>query len=357
MNSTIDSDNYVFRPDVRVVVHDPDTVELRTGVWNTDSVTLRDEDGKGVLAELVLALADGATVRDLRGRRGVAASALTDVVEALLANDVLRLTGPDARGMTSPTAAQTLGMGARDRVRPESTILLAPDELANLFGPALGAEYTGAVSRADSALVASLLARDLFLDTDGLATSDAAANFLSWKESAVVVLWPELHPFLLGNLNRLSHEVGFRLVPAVVDGPFGIIGPVVLPGLTPCFACAESRVLDTMRDSALYVRYREALARGQVHTPQGDAWHPMMAVVAAFAAWETDSLLRFGIGFTAGKLFTLYAPTMEMMFHELVTVPGCPVCAPPSGLDTPLYADLQGYVAAHLGSPDEDGSR
>jgi bacteriocin biosynthesis cyclodehydratase domain-containing protein len=356
MKGNTDGATYVFRPDARVVVHDADTVELRTGVWNADATTLHDEDGKGILAGLVRELAAGTPVRELRGRRGVSADAVTEIVEALLANDVLRM--PVAgQTTTSLEAGHTLGMGASDRILPQSLIVVAPPELATLFGAALGEARASTVTRAEDSAVAPLLARDLFLDADGLAASDAVAPYLSWKASAVVVVWPELHPFLIGNLNRLSHEVGFRLVPAVVDGPFGILGPTVIPGMTPCFACAETRVLDTMRDSALYLRYRDALAEQRVHAPAGGTWHPVFAVVAGLAAWDASNLLDFGTGFTAGKLFTLYAPTMEMMFHELVAVPGCPVCAPPAALDTPLYADLQGYVAAHLGQAPSGEAR
>ena len=164
----------------------------------------------------------------------------------------------------------------------------------------------------------------------------------------MLVVWPELNPILFGNLNRLAHNVGFSVLFAAIDGPFAILGPTVLPGLTACFECAQTRVLDAMRDHTVYTDYRKHLAEGRVYGHLTKAMNPFQATLGAMAGWEVQSLLRTGSAFTCDKLLTVYGPTMEIMFHELLMVPGCPVCGPKVGLDAPLYADLQAFLTSRL---------
>lgn len=349
---TVNGTEYSFRGDVRVVVHDPDTVELRTGVWNTTSTFVGDDERRGVLAAIVLGLYRGEPAQALTRGDGVTQEDVASVVETLLADGVLLPGAPRASG-PAWAAAQTLGAARARHQAPERVVVLAPPELGELFARVHSAPDRAKVEAASAGVLEPLLRRDLFLEADGMAAAAAAEPFEEWAGAAVVLLWPELHPVLLENLNRLAHQVGFTFLPAVADGPFSILGPTVVPGLTPCFACAETRVVDALRDHTLYTRYRQAVAEGRVHGSAPPPLDPFQAVLASLAAWESASLLAHGTSFTAGKLLTLYAPTMEIMFHELVRVPGCPVCGTRPGLDAPLYADLQGYLKAHLGARED----
>jgi bacteriocin biosynthesis cyclodehydratase domain-containing protein len=125
-----------------------------------------------------------------------------------------------------------------------------------------------------------------------------------------------------------------------------MIGPSVFPYLTPCFACTEARVLETLRDHALYTGYRSALAESKVYGPQTLIMDPMQATSLSLAGWEITNIMTVGSAFTAGKLLTIYAPTLEFAFHELTRFPGCPVCSTRSGLDQQLYSDLRAYLSS-----------
>jgi bacteriocin biosynthesis cyclodehydratase domain-containing protein len=337
-----------LRRDVRVVVHAPDTVELRSGVWNSNSITLTDEDNKSVLADIVLALAEGDATSSVARRTGASEDEVTSVVETLLAQDLL-VPAADAEAWASTpyAAGRTLGMGVADRGVPDRAVLLAPREHGDLVTAMLTPAERPAVSIVEEKLVTSLTERDLFLDADAFGMTGTGA-YEEWRGAVVAVLWPQLHPLLLGNLNRLAHLIGFTLLSGVADGAFGIVGPTVVPTVTPCYACAETRVLDAMRDHTLYVDYRRALAEGRVHGAGGGV-DPFQSVIASFTAWELTNLLTTGTAFTCGRLLTIYGPAMEILFHQLSVVPGCPVCGTESAYDAPLYADLYGYLTAILG--------
>jgi hypothetical protein len=49
------------------------------------------------------------------------------------------------------------------------------------------------------------------------------------------------------------------------------------------------------------------------------------------------------------KILTIYAPTLEVTFHDLLRMPGCNVCGIPPALDPTLYSDLRSYLSSQLG--------
>jgi len=108
-------------------------------------------------------------------------------------------------------------------------------------------------------------------------------------------------------------------------------------------------VLEALRDHTLYSEYRSALAEGKVHGSEAGTMDPMQATTLSLAGWEMTNMLSVGSAFTTGKLLSIYAPTMEIAFHELVRFPGCPVCSVRASLDRQLYSDLRSYLSSQLG--------
>jgi hypothetical protein len=267
------------------VEFDPDTVELRTGVWNPSSITLSDDDRKGRLARIVRELHAGRSHAEVASGTGTTEDEVADVIQALLREEIL-VPAPAGESARAPyLIARTLGMGMEDRAVPARAMLVAPTALGLLLTGLLPSGLRDRVAHADARLVEDLQSRDLFLDADGLAQSDATERFETWKGAAVVVVWPELNPILLGNLNRLAHLVGFTLLPAAIDGPFAVLGPTVVPSVTSCWACAETRVLDALRDHTLYVDYRTALADGRVQVSEaGEEMNPFLGLLAGLCA-------------------------------------------------------------------------
>ena len=45
--------------------------------------------------------------------------------------------------------------------------------------------------------------------------------------------------------------------------------------------------------------------------------------------------------FTTGKVLSIYLPTMEFSFNEVLRVPGCPACSRPAREDVELYFDIR----------------
>ena len=342
--------SFVFRPDVRVVLHSADSVELRSGVWSCNSITLSDEEQKGILGKIVLGILHRKSIEEITQKDQISNDEVLSVIESLATNGLLITSGhADVWSRTTFLTTSTLGAGKDMRKHPKRVLLLGPSTMTDFLRTTVTPALTDAIHVVEKDLVERLSRQDLFLESNGLATATISSDFSEWQGALVVAVWPELDPILLGNLNRLAHKTGFMFLSAVIDGPFTLIGPTVIPHLTPCFACAEARVLEALRDHTLYAQYRSALAESKVYGLQPVTMDPMQATTLSLAAWEMTNMLSVGTAFTAGKLLSIYAPTMEFVFHELVRFPGCPVCSARASLDQQLYSDLRGYLSSQMG--------
>lgn len=344
----LSNNRITFVPDVRIATFDRDTVEVRTGVWHTSSITLRDDSQKGVLAEIVEQVREGASPEEIAARHQLGLDEVMTIVGRLNQGGFLALADGIERWDRLPyLVAPTLG--AARATRPSRLGLVGPPQAIGFLKAALG----GSAARIDSfeaspELSAELSRRDLFLDRDGLQTAAALAPFEDWRGALIVAVLPQFNPILTANLNRLAHLLEFSFLPACIDGPFAMIGPAVVPGKSACFACAESRLLETLRDHALYQKHRQAAAEGKVHVVPADSLDPFQATVVALAAWETANFTNFGTAFTVDKVLTIYAPLMEIVFHQLLRMPACAVCSSRSMLDAPLYSDIMSFINSRV---------
>jgi bacteriocin biosynthesis cyclodehydratase domain-containing protein len=115
-------------------------------------------------------------------------------------------------------------------------------------------------------------------------------------------------------------------LPVVLQDMMGYVGPLVLPGETPCFECAWTRQSSNMNQPDI-----ERATEPVAYFGQGvDAWLPPMAsMLGELAALE---LVRFCSGVIAGTR-TGVMTEVDMLRPELSTrrllkVPRCRVCGP-----------------------------
>lgn len=115
-------------------------------------------------------------------------------------------------------------------------------------------------------------------------------------------------------------------LPVVLQDMMGYVGPLVVPGETPCFECAWTRQSSNMNQPDI-----ERATEPVAYFGQGvDAWLPPMAsMLGELAALE---LVRFCSGVIAG-MRTGVMTEVDMLRPELSTrrllkVPRCRVCGP-----------------------------
>jgi bacteriocin biosynthesis cyclodehydratase domain-containing protein len=353
--TTDDAQHLRLRPHVSLVVHGPDDVELRHGIWNPISYTLRDSAAEGMLARLVTRLDGSLSPARLAAAEGVPREQVERLVDRLLELDLLESSPASALDAFLGTAAP---WRVDDTVKPGQRVLLLGD--GALVEP-LAAQLTAVLSdnpvelpAPDDPALAVLADPDTGWLADGLATEERLAAFEPWQGSVVVAAHRVVDPGRLTVLNRACLRHGIRWLHGAVDGPFVFVGPAFLPGESPCYECLETRVFLNLRDGASYQRYKQALAAAQVRLGAPPLLAPVSGVLASHLALETLNLVLTGWTFTVGRMLALHLPTMEFSYPEVLRVPGCAGCGSvPERDGEALYYELPlvGSAGGSAGGP------
>lgn len=322
-----DNTRFRLRPHLSVVVHDPDTVELRSGVWNPTSYTVSDDAHEGRLARLIERLDGTRSTAEIAAEEGVPREQVERLVDHLLELDVLERRPSTALDAYLATAAP---WRVDDTVKPGQPVhVLGDAPLAEPLAEALSGTLPDnpvAVVPADDPVVEVISDRDLSWLDDGLAREERLEAFDRWRDAVVVAPFLVVDPPRATILNRGCQRAGIPWLHAACDGPFLLVGPAFLPTQTACYECLETRVLLNQRDAASYQRYKRALAEATVRLGTPPLLEPIANLLVAHLTIEALNLVVTGSTFTVGRMLTLHLPTMEVSFPEVLRVPGCPGC-------------------------------
>jgi bacteriocin biosynthesis cyclodehydratase domain-containing protein len=330
-----------------VIPHDENTVELRSGVWNPQSYTLVDHSGAGRLAALVRGL-DGTRERgDLAKEVGVTRTELEALIDHLDQLSVLEQ-GPSTAldaflertiggRIEQPAIGTVRVLGDGASVTQVADLLSAHEQLRVLTP----AEHQRQLDLIDNCKLEVL--------EDGLAFERFVENFEDWRGCFLVHVSDTVHPLRLAVLNRLALALDTQWIQAATDGPLLLIGPTFIPNSSACFTCFETRVVMNLREAASYQRYKHALAQaGGLATVQAAGCSGVLsALLASHTALEAINMAVTGATSTVGKVLGIYLPSMEMVYSEVLRLPGCPSCGTvPERDGTELYFDVRRWIDA-----------
>jgi len=144
--------------------------------------------------------------------------------------------------------------------------------------------------------------------------------------------------------NRFCVETGCHFLPVVQDRFTGTIGPLVIPGETPCYACLLLR-----QNSNIIAPARERLA--ETSAPDRQAvigLHPAMtAVLGQLAAMELCKLYGGGIPWYASRLIEMNVLGPTIVSRNVLKLPLCPVCSPATKISS-AYLSKDSFVPGQL---------
>ncbi|ATL28267.1 TOMM precursor leader peptide-binding protein [Streptomyces formicae] len=329
-----------------VVPHDRNTVELRSGVWNPQSITLVDHSGAGRLSTLVSGL-DGTRDRaELAKEAGVTRTELEALIDHL---DQLAVLEHGPSTALDAYLDRTASGRVEEATLPSLRVLggTAAAQVAGL----LGAHEQLTVTAPDAHAEQLRLLDECPLDVleDGLAFERFVENFEDWRGCLLVHVADAVHPLRLAVLNRVALALGTPWIQAALDGPLLLVGPTFVPDSTACFTCFETRVVMNLREGAAYQRYKKALAGpGAAAGEQGDGGTGVLSsLLASHTALEALNMAVTGMTSTVGKVLGVYLPSMEMVYSEVLRLPGCPSCGTvPERDGTEVYFDVRRWVDA-----------
>ena len=335
-----------------LIIHGPDHVELRSGGFNAVSHFLRDEDKKGNLAAILQRL-DGRPIRDVAREVGVARAVVEDLVDHLhqigavqegpehVLDAYLDRLFPSLRSRDTGLAARMpvtlIGGDAMSDMIHEAVSELLPDADVMILG-------------ADHPTMRALDALTLSRFDKGLDGSTIAEEFQDLKGRLLILPQIPIDPHRALVVNRLALLLGCPWLWGAADGPTLFVGPLTVPSASACFQCCETRVTMNLRETTSYQRYKSALAEGQVRKAPLKIETALQHILAGHLALEAVNYLITGTTFTIGKTLSLYMPTMEFCFHDILRLPGCPACGPETFVEEPeLYYDMRAILGTASG--------
>jgi len=310
-----------------LVPHSLDRVELRYGVWNAVSHTVADESGSGTLYPILQHLNGSFTPKEISRKLGVPRREIEALLDHLEGLDVLETSSSSALDYFLDTVGSW--RSEPDATRAASVVLLGDGDLCaairGYMQPSLDGKPVEMALPGDAAS-AALSDPDRSWLFDGLELESRLAVFEHWRGSFIVHAEKAVNPLASQALNRVCAELRVPWMNVALDGPFLIVGPIFVPHRTACFECLELRVTMNLRENGSYQRYKQALAEGEVRRGPLAIEPALLGILASHAALEALNFALTGYSFTLGKVLTIYLPTMEFNFNEVLRAPTCPAC-------------------------------
>jgi thiazole/oxazole-forming peptide maturase SagC family component len=329
------------------VTHTPDIVELRCGVWNPVSLNFKDDKAEGKLSTIIALLDGTRTIGEIARGAECPLSTIYGVIEQLQFVDALE---KEAESALDAYLDQLVPAFQNRRAgSPRPRLLVLGDawfihSITNLLSSSLPDAEFCSLSPEQTRLLETTRLSSL---NDDIPSSPLFRSLAAYTDSFVIFGSQHIDPVKMHVLNRILVVHRIPALYVVMDGPFLLIGPTVLPGRTSCFECFEKRVQMNLRENANYVAYKDALVAGSVELGTPPFAEALKMLLASHAALETINFVSTGSSFTRNKVLSIYLPTMEFAFNEVLRLPDCGACSRNTAIEhTELHFDLYALLAS-----------
>jgi bacteriocin biosynthesis cyclodehydratase domain-containing protein len=180
-----------------------------------------------------------------------------------------------------------------------------------------------------NALDSGGLSRDVLAFAAGTPAGDveSALTARAGEEATAIVSWG----FPYGDpVSRLINAIALRGVPVLFgscEGLVGRIGPLVVPGSTPCLECLNSRLLSNAgqeeysRLDAHRLRHAHAVAECRPVHPA------LLVALASLFVLEIEDIVLGRPPTTLGGILELSLPERTLQRREVLKAPYCDACA------------------------------
>ena len=310
--------HYTLSPHLDVLVYSTDEVRLRQGTWSDHTLTLHDDERRGVLgtifAELLVAPRSCDDLHALPGIAGrVSRDELADFLTDLVLSDALVAPGGVARA-----AARPVGPGRLDSALAAGPAAAAQDAatpVVAVVGDGPTAELAAAyLAEAGAAVEPPTMGRRSA--SDELVAAFSASGF-------VVVALESFSPTVLDTANSVALERRVPWVATYSDGPLVVVGPIYVPGDTGCYAEFEAQLVSVCSRRSETKAYWDTLA-SRTSPRRPPRWHGGLAAPLFVAQFY--ELVSAGSSDLVGRAIVFDLAQRRMETVRCLTLPRCPVC-------------------------------
>ncbi len=331
-----------------IIPHSSCDVELRSGVWNPTAFMIHDESNMNKLFDILKDINGEHETKDIAARHQVSSATVEGVLDYLTSLDVLEYPH-------SSTENAFIGLSEQSRQETGSSLL----PLLLVGDDTVCQEISRIVTRAGfrGSIKTMSLQNDIIKHIksnsqwsfDYFMMQETEDKCSEWKDHFIVLALSQNDPILSMRINQIAHHLGISWIHGVIDGPFLFIGPTFFPNKGCCYQCFEQRVAMNLREYASYQRYKETMMQRASSVSDAEASYPLMHLLSSHLAMEIICYQRSKSCFTQSKVLSIYLPTMEICFNEVLRLSGCAVCGShPHRDDQQLYYDYQAVLEKTL---------
>lgn len=338
-------ENICIKPYFSLIIHNENSVELRHGVWNSMSHMINDENEEGVLAKIMLGLNEKSSPSEIAKQLGVTRSKIESVLDYLQQLGVLQSKSESFIDCYINDLLPTLRRPGQFQYKASLPIVFIGDscinkkihdQLKNLLNVEMIHDSTlwSLIQKSGDDWLFDALEQQRFIE-----------QFKPWQHKFIVFSSRYINPVHATRLNRIAYALNIPWLHLAIDGPFIFVGPT-FNGQGACYDCFETRVGMNLRESESYRKYKNAIAENRVYFQEED---PLLSVTSnllvSHAALEILNFQATQCTFTTNKILSIFLPTMEFVYHEVLRLPACRTCGSVSHRDdTQLYFDFQRLV-------------
>ncbi len=330
-----------IKPHFSIIPHSAQQVELRSGVWNPTSFVINDESNSHQLYSILKDLNGHLTTQEMAKKHQVSRSEIEGILDHLLQLDVLENA---TSGFMDHYTEQFVSNSSEYADRPENILIIGEEpvshEIKRILVNSSGESSVATIDIHDPE-IKNLKTNSQWM-FDGFMLQEAVDKFSWWKDYFVVLALAQNDPLLAMRLNQINYTLDIPWIHGVIDGPFVFIGPTFSSRSGPCYHCFEKRVTMNLHEYASYQRYKELSMVSDFVGGVSKKCTPTMHLLAAHMAMEIINHRYSKTCFTKSKALSIYLPTMEICFNEVLRLSGCPICGSMIHRDDQqLYYDYQ----------------
>ena len=328
-----------------VVPYSADEVELKTGVWNTFAYAVKDDSKSGNLFKIIKLLDGQLGPSEIAKQLDITRSEVEGLIDYLIQLDAIEYGPTNAIDAYLEHVTPTLSYFYKEKKLIKPILLLGNNSLVSnmhrLLLEQIGSEQIE-VADLDTDACRLLFGSDDSWVFDGLEFEKSLDLFQPWKSYFVVFAQDNINPVYGNRFNKIAHSLSIPWINIAVDGPMLFIGPTIIGGSGPCYECFESRVVMNLRESMAYLRYREVLSQGKVYGNNLPLNSVISSLVASFGVLEVLNFIFTECSFTSRKVLSIYLPTMEIAYNEILQLSSCKTCTATAYKDNHQhYFDIQ----------------
>lgn len=319
--------NYRLKPFFSIIVHSPNNVELRKGVWNSVSYALNDDTQSNKLAKIILSLDGTKTVSEICEQQGIKRSEIEGLIDHLRRLDVIEMGVSNL--IDYYTEEAQLPFPGVDTKSKQPVVFIGDkqinDTICQQIKPYLHNEQQIRFVYSEDPLYQMLLTQKAQEFEQEIAFQKNCEMMESFRGSLFVFTIKNVNPNLLLAFNRLAFETGINWMHGCIDGPMLYIGPMFFTERGPCYCCLEKRIGMNIIENNSYVEYKKALFRNDVRAAEFVT--PVLAnLLASHLSLEIINYVLTKNSYLCNRVLSFYLPTKEFSYNELLRFPDCPVC-------------------------------